>query len=479
MAGKLSLVCLLFAQGCMIGRSGDSHSAIDIKALPNKNEVTPLIIVGSGVAGLGAAIHAARSRVKTLVIRGNEPGGLLTKTTFIENWPGTKSILGRDLTDTMAAQAQELGGNLMTFVDDAADSIDFTQWPYTVHLQGGQALKAMTVIIATGAAPKTLGVAGEQEYWGRGVTTCAICDAPFYQDKEVVIVGGGDSAVEEALQLLQYASKVTILVRKDQMRASASSKERLKSIPAIQVRYGVEIESIEGNGEHVTGITLRNHATNTVEKMPIDGVFLAIGHTPNSQLVAKSLEVDEHGSIVVRGRTQMTSLPGVFAAGEVDDDEYRQADVEAAEGKKAAMDAVKFLYESGFSDEQTSNGAILSFDTAKGKGRFTEVTLMAEVKKLAATSDITALYFCDVSSPESMTLGDDVIAFAQQVEPRMAAAKVIVSAAPEVAKAFHVDIKKIPCLIFVDNGAVFMARYAGSWTDIELLKFLNAVLRKA
>lgn len=498
--GKLSLVFLLCAQGC-IGTSREqaaaqtppasTTSSIDIKALANKRDVVPLVVIGSGVAGLGAAIHAARSRIKTIVIRGDEPGGLLTKTTYVENWPGSKPVLGRDLIDQLTDQAQELGGALIKFADDTVESIDTSAWPFTLQLVGGEMIKAMTIIIATGATPKTLNVPGEKEYWGRGVTTCAICDAPFYKEKDVVIVGGGDSAVEEALQLLQYARQVTILVRKEAMRAGASSQERLRSIPAIRVRYGVAIERIEGDGERVTGIQIRKLQENTLEHLPIDGVFLAIGHSPNSQLFAKALDVDDQGYIRLQGRTQATSLPGVFAAGEVDDYRYRQADVEVAEGKKAAMDAIAFLYDSGFSDEPTSSDKPASSDeissgedalalkSSRGFGSTTIATTLEEVKDLASKSLLTALYFCDPSSPESVERMDGVVTLIHQVDSHIPAAKVVVSQSPELAKAFFVSQDKMPCLVMVDGRAKLAGRYAGPMTEIDVLTFVKQLTQGA
>lgn len=474
--GKLSLVVVLFAQGCT-GNSSEQSQApahhVDIKTIANRSDVMPLVIIGSGVAGLGAAIHAARSRVKTVVIRGDEPGGLLTKTTFVENWPGAKPTLGRDIIGQLSQQAEELGGALISFMDDTVESIDFAQWPYVIHLQGGDELKVMSIIIATGATPTMLKVPGEQEYWGRGVTTCAICDAPFYKDKDVVVVGGGDSAVEEAIQLLQYARNVTILVRKDQMRAGASSQERLRSISAIKVRYGVEVQSIDGDGNHVTGVTLKNVRDGATEKLATDGVFLAIGHSPNAELVAGAVERDPKGYIVLKGRTQETSKIGVFAAGEVDDPHYRQADVEVAEGKKAAMDAVAFLYENGFSDEPQVK------KTVAAPGQYRDVVSFDQVKELAQGQKFTALYFADPQVPESMSRATQVLSLAQQVDPSIVGAKVVVSQASELSDIFHVDVEKVPCLIVVNSNGKPVGRYSGQMSEIDVLKFVKEVVRNA
>jgi thioredoxin reductase (NADPH) len=260
-------------------------------------------------------------------------------------------MLGSDLIDQTKKQAQTFGALV---VPDTVTSVDFSSWPYTLKTEEGHEVHALAVIIATGANPRLLSdtrpVKGEKEFFGYGVTTCAICDAPFYKGKKVVVVGGGDSAIEEATLLTSYAQSVILLVRGDKMRAAKAMQERIKDSPKITVRYNTEIAQITGDTK-VTGVTLRNTKTNTTEDIPIDGVFLAIGHKPNTAIVAPYLSLDPEGYIILSTRFQKTSVPGVFAAGDVSDRIYRQAGVAAGDGIKAALDAISFLQEHGFNEK--------------------------------------------------------------------------------------------------------------------------------
>lgn len=304
--------------------------------------VIPLAIIGSGPAGLSAALYGARAKIHTVVFEGPQPGGQLTTTSLIENWPGVGSILGKKVIEVAREQAASFGA---LFSTEEIVSIDTKTYPYTLHTSSGTTLSAFTIILATGASPKRLNVPGEDEYWGKGVTSCAVCDAPFFKDKNVVVVGGGDSAAEEALQLVPFAKNITLLVRGDSMRASAIMQARLKDYPQIAVRYNSAIATISGDGLHVTGITLGDGTS-----MAIDGVFLAIGHTPNINLLKNSVTITPQDLIALQPGTQKTSLPGIFAAGDVTDGRYRQAGVASGDGIKAGLDALEFLREHGYID---------------------------------------------------------------------------------------------------------------------------------
>lgn len=320
---------------------------IDIKRSYDKKNIIPVVVIGSGPAGLSAALYTARSAISTVVFEGKKPGGQLIDTTYVENWPGTKKMLGSELISQNRKQAEKFGA---VMVPDSIECVDFSTWPFRLKTDEGHEIYALSIIIATGANPKLLNIKGEKEYWGYGVTTCAICDAPFYKGKKVVVVGGGDSAVEEATLLTAYADNVTMLVRGDSMRAVAAMQQRIKDSDKIKVLYNTQITQILGDGKKITSIELKNNKDNTISNMPIDGVFLAIGHEPNTQIFKDFLKIDSQGYLILSGDGQQTSLPGIYAAGDVVDHRYRQAGVAAGDGIKAALDAVAFLQNVGFNE---------------------------------------------------------------------------------------------------------------------------------
>jgi len=309
--------------------------------------VLPIAIIGSGPAGYTAALYGARSGVPTTLISGSLPGGLLTQTSLVENFPGVATVKGPRLMETMKQQVLESGAHIL---DDEVISVDLSTWPFTIGLESGALYRVLSLVIATGATPKKLGIPGEDTYWGRGVSSCALCDAPFFKGKDVFVVGGGDSAIEEVTQLAPHAKSVTLLVRKPSLRAASPMKDKLSRYPNVKpIQYFKEVVQVLGNGTEVTGIEVLDHKTNKKGVIPADGLFLAIGHNPNTYLFEKQLSLSDSGHIIVLGRSQNTSIPGVFAAGDVEDQDYRQAVVAAGRGCAAVLDAVRWLqFEKGF-----------------------------------------------------------------------------------------------------------------------------------
>ncbi len=336
--------------GALWYKSTFQQPTISVDALIEKKNIVPIAIIGSGPAGLNAALYGARAGLYTVVFEGKSPGGQLMGTTYVENWPAITKVLGSNLIEQNKQQAQSFGALM---VPETITEVDLSRWPYMLKTEDGQEITALTVIIATGSNPRRLSemgtVKGESEYWGYGVTSCAICDAPFYKGKKVVVIGGGDSAIEEATLLTAYADNVTLLVRGPKLRAAAVMQERLKAYPKISVLYNTKVSEIFGDGKVVTGVRLVDTQENKNYEFPTDGVFLAIGHLPNNALFKNSPILDQQGYVFLKDRSQRTNMQGIFAAGDVADSRYRQAGVAAGDGIKAALEAIEFLQEHGFS----------------------------------------------------------------------------------------------------------------------------------
>lgn len=305
------------------------------------DKVVNLVILGSGSAGLTAAIYAARANLNPVVVEGREPGGQLYTTTLVENFPGfPEGINGPALMDYMKEQAKRFGAS---FIQGEVASVDLSHRPFTCWLEDGSALRYEALIIATGASPRKLGLESEKRLIGYGVSTCATCDGPFFKNKEVVVVGGGDSAMEEVLFLSKFAQKVYVVHRRDKLRASKILQERAFNNEKIEFIWNSEVKEIYGDREEgVTGVKLLNNKTHESWLKPCDGVFLAIGHDPNTGIFKDQLEMDEKGYIIQRGDAK-TSVEGIFVAGDVHDYRYRQAITAAGSGCKAALEAEKFL----------------------------------------------------------------------------------------------------------------------------------------
>lgn len=298
-----------------------------------------LIIIGSGPAGLTAAIYAARANLNPLVIEGNNPGGQLMQTSLVENWPGIKSIMGPDLMIAMREHAQKMGATLLS---DEVTRVTLRKSPFLLETQYHDQFTSDALIIATGSSPKKLNCPGEDTYWGKGITSCAICDAAFYKDKPVIIVGGGDTAMEDAYFLKKFTNKITIVQHIGKLTASHAMQKRVVQDPDIKILYNTSVKEFKGNDSKLTTVTLIDKINKEESSLSVEGAFIAIGQLPNTSLFETQLELDKWGYIVTKDENY-TSIPGVFVAGDAQDYRFRQAIVAAGSGCKAALLVENYL----------------------------------------------------------------------------------------------------------------------------------------
>jgi thioredoxin reductase (NADPH) len=304
-------------------------------------EKTKCLIIGSGPAGYTAAIYAARADLKPIVYQGLQPGGQLTITTEVENFPGyPEGITGPEMMEQLKKQAERFGTEVRWGI---VTEVDFSEKPYKITADDGKKILAETVIIATGASAKWLGIESEKKYNGQGVSACATCDGFFYRGKDVAIVGGGDTAAEEATYLAKLCNKVFMIVRRDELRASKAMQEKVFNTPNIEVLWNHSTKEILGNFSGVNGVLLTNNKTGEEKQIDIHGFFVAIGHSPNTELFKGQINLDEMDYIITTPGSTKTNIEGVFAAGDVQDHHYRQAITAAGSGCMAAIEAERFL----------------------------------------------------------------------------------------------------------------------------------------
>lgn len=302
---------------------------------------TKVLIIGSGPAGYTAAIYASRANLEPVLVAGMQPGGQMTITTDVENYPGFADVIqGPWLMEQMKLQAEHVGTNM---VNDIITDVDFSKYPYIATGDSKKSYIAETIIIATGAKARWLGLDSEQNYMGKGVSACATCDGFFFKNKEVAVVGGGNTAVEEALFLTNFCSKVTLIHRRDSLRAEKILQERLFDNEKIEIIWDHIVEEVLGDDIGVNAVKIRNTKNNNDSEIKVEGLFIAIGHSPATELFANKLNMDENGYLITAADSTATELPGVFAAGDVTDHTYRQAVTAAGMGCMAALEADRYL----------------------------------------------------------------------------------------------------------------------------------------
>ncbi len=445
----------------------------DLKKLQGKENLVPFLVLGSGPASLSAALYGARAKIMTVVLRGNKPGGQLTGTSFIENWPGVGRIRGTEVMQDLKEQAASFGAMM---VDDVADSIDFSQWPYKVTTEEGKMMYALAIMIGTGSTPRRLYVPGEEEYWGRGVTTCAICDAPYHKGDHVVVIGGGDSAMEEAIELSAYADKVSVLVRSDTAKASPNMIERALNSSNVEIFYNKAIAEIKGNQEHVTSIEVIDTKTQEISDWDVQGVFLGIGQDPNTNLIKGKLDCTEFGHIAIGPKNQHTSQPGVVAAGDVSDDRYKQAGVAAGDGIKAGLDVVWWLSELGYNNQMQEQLEPFFFSQRGGKKvELEEIESLQEYEDVLydAQGAVVMLDFFTPYCPSCMHMIPVIEWVISKFEDKAVCYKVDASMAFDLVKSFNVP--DVPYLVFIKDGKV-VGKVKKEMTRAELYGYLKKII---
>lgn len=452
-AASALVVLVTLYRSAIWGSRAFEHNAPHVTAqmLEKHSNLIPIVVIGSGPAGLSAGLYGARGGVYTVIFEGREPGGQLMSTTFVENWPGLPREKGPEMIAGLRKQAQNFGA---VTVSDSIVQADFSSWPYRLKTEEGEEISAMTVIIATGAYARRLGIPGEDTYWGReGVSSCAVCDAPFYKGADVIVVGGGDSAAEEALQLAPYVKSIRVLVRGDKMRASKAMQDHLSNIAHAQVIYRAVPKKIVGDGKHVTGIEVT--IDGKPELLTVDGVFVAIGHDPNSKIFKEHVKLDALGYIKLASRTQETSVAGVYSAGDVSDHRYKQAGVASGDGVKAALDALERLRLQGFNDAVAKQLASKFYipSTAADSVEIPHITSKAQFDELVVNEK--GLVMLDFYS-EGCTQCKHLEPVARSVAARLKDTVKIVACdalkQPEIAAQY--EVVSVPTLLITKQGKV-------------------------
>jgi thioredoxin reductase (NADPH) len=446
---------------------------VSLNDIENTKNIIPIAVLGSGPAGLSAALYGARSNIYTVVFQGSKPGGQLTETSYVENWPGTPKMLGVDLINQNQKQAERFGAIM---VNESITSIDTSVWPFKLTTEQGDVVNALSVVLATGSTPNKLGIPGEDKYWGMGVTTCAICDAPYYKDKNVVVIGGGDSAVEEATLLASFARNVTMFVRKDKLRAAPAMQSRLNQYPNISVQFHTEITEVKGDSSGVTGMTVYNNETKTSKDEPIDGVFLAIGHQPNSTFLKDQIVTNDQGYVLIEPRGQETSKEGIFSAGDLSDPHFKQAGIAAGDGSRAGLEAITFLadhdIDDAFLDTIQDQYYDPSFDQETADIR--TISTAEEFKEFVRDSkDPVVVDFYAPSCVSCMNMIPHLASVAAKFADQATFVKINRDESRQLAD--KLNVKSVPhILIFKDGKEI--KRIKSSLSKWELLKMVNEVI---
>ena len=439
--------------------------------------LVPIAVIGSGPAGLSAALFTARENFHTVVFQGPNPGGVLKDTGVVENWPGILQQPGAEIMSTLEQQVKNFGGII---VPETIERVDFAIWPFRLYTSSGKEINALSVIIATGTQPRKLNIPGEQTYWGKGVSGCTHCDAPLTKDQDVVVIGGGDTAVQHALHVLPHAKSITISVHNDALNAESRLIRKLKEHPEIKILYNQKALQMTGNNEKLDGIELMDIKTGKAEKIPAHWVFLAIGYDANSSIFSDALDRDSKGIIKVAPYTQATSKPGIFAAGKVANARYKLGAIASGEGIKAGLDAISFLEKKGYDLDKITPLKPNFFNPNQSAPQKTNITQQQEMLPSIKDSQELSAYLNSQSKPSVIEFFSPRCPHCKTMQPivqELASelkiariGQVDVSQAPAMAKEYN--IRGVPSfIIFIDGKE--KARKDGSMSKKELISFIE------
>lgn len=434
------------------------------KDLHGKNLV-PVAVIGAGPAGLGAAIYTARAGLPTIVFMG--PGDTLTQAHHVENWPGKKRETGAHIIEDLQKQAASFGAVL---VPKTIEKVDFSGWPRALFTEDGEKIHALAVIVATGGSPKTLDVPGVKEYWEKGIRICAICDAPFDKGKEVAVVGGGDIGVDKALQLTAFAKKVIIFEKEADLTAMMAAKNYVAQSPNIVVTCNAVIKQIKGDGSRVTSVEVLDKSSGKTYEVPVQSVYFAIGFTPNTNFLHNALSTDEEGYIVTHGKTQKTSVEGVFAAGSVEDSLYQKGGTAIGRGFQAGLDAIKFLTQQGFNKEIENQLSEYFYRPETFSYALPEIKSLQELTSYIQKNPTIVLNFYSPSCSMCKAMVPIIEKVASQYYHTIPTVKINIEEHAQLAT--HYQVSSVPTLLMLKNDHV-VSQISGRKSNEELKHFFT------
>lgn len=448
---SITLVVLIVLVG--IALLMHRYNLPDINQAKNIENIVPVLIIGSGPAGLSAALYTARTHLNTLVLAGHQRGGQLADVRQIENWPGKEQSSGSEAVEDLLRQANKFGAMV---IPDTACSLNLSVWPFKVETESGITLRPLALIVATGRIAKRLHVPGVDAYWGRGVGTCTICDAPFHKGQIVGVVGGGDTAGDHALQLAEHAQKVYMIVRGKNLDASEAVQDSLRATKNIELLFNVDVIRLDGDGTGVTGITIKNNKTGETRDLPVHGLYFAIGYHPNSELLKSFIQTDPEGFIVLPDRTQKTSIHGLFVAGDVTDKRYGKAGVATGSGIKAGIDTIAFLQEINFN--QTKDQLSTHFYEYKevAGAEIPCISTVEELEQVIHKNKFVLIDFYANYCPSCKSLIPLLREIIEQMKNEMTVVKVDIATATDLAKKY--DINSVPYFILFKDSKVILKR---------------------